>query len=104
MSAANIIKRAKKDPETRGKFMDVPSVEKRLRRAMRANVLASAILEQGDQDDPDVLIDREEANALVDALREAHTDLYWLTQRLEPQILNRLAPTDDQRHEMEGAS
>jgi hypothetical protein len=87
---------------TLGEWMDVPTVEKRLKAARTAVVLVYEAIEglvKKQDDDP--LSDLIVVESIKEALSAAAEDLYWLSL-LPKNVLDRQAPSDDQKTVMEG--
>jgi hypothetical protein len=74
----------------------VPSVGARLRRINRALMVMTLVINQEDQGCEDIQIDPIEAELLIEMLREANDDAFWL-MKLSPSILKTGAPDDDDR-------
>jgi hypothetical protein len=72
----------------------VPSVDERLQRVNRAIKVLILAIHREDQDYQDIQVDPLEAEVLLDMLREADDDVFWL-RKLSPSILKTAAPDDD---------
>ena len=83
----------------------VPNVRERLEHIRRALIIATGILTTGDDPEQDseeyaIRLEGEERVALLQTLKAASMDAYWL-QQLEPDVLTLSAPDDDQRHALD---
>lgn len=80
----------------------VPSVDERLQRVNRAIKVLILAIHREDQGYQDIQIDPLEAEVLLDMLREADDDVFWL-RKLSPSILKTGAPDDDDRSALASA-
>jgi hypothetical protein len=72
----------------------VPTVAERLQRVDRAIKVLILAIHREDQSYQDITIDPLEAEVLLEMLREADDDIFWL-RKLSPSLLKAAAPNDD---------
>jgi hypothetical protein len=72
----------------------VPTAADRLQRVDRAIKVLILAIRREDQDYQDISIDPSEAEVLLEMLKEADDDIFWL-RKLSPSLLKTAAPDDD---------